>query len=53
MKQAQILGILRHALSAIGGYLIYKGYLDAQDQEQITGLITTLFAVAWSVWEKE
>lgn len=53
MKQTQLLGILRHALSAIGGFAIYKGYVDAQEAEQLTGLIVTLFAVTWSVWEKQ
>jgi hypothetical protein len=52
MKQTQLLGILRHALSAIGGFAIYKGHIDAQDAEQLIGLIITLFAAVWSIWEK-
>lgn len=52
MKQEQIQGIIRHALSAIGGWLVYKGYVEAADVEAIIGVILTLIATVWSVASK-
>lgn len=52
MKQEQIQGIVRHTLSAIGGWLVYKGYAEASDVEAITGVILTLIATIWSVVSK-
>ena len=52
MKQEQIMGIVRHSLSALGGWLVYKGYVDAADIEALSGVILTLIATVWSVVSK-
>jgi hypothetical protein len=52
MKEEQIQGIVRHTLSAVGGWLVYKGYVESADVQAITGVILTLIATIWSVVSK-
>jgi len=52
MKQEQIMGIVRHSLSALGGWLVYKGYVDAAEVEALSGVILTLIATIWSIASK-
>lgn len=50
-----IVGLLaRHFLTAIGGYLVAKGYFAADDQSltALMGALTTLGGVVWSVIQK-
>lgn len=50
---AVFLGIFaRHALTALGAYLLTKGF-DASAVEAISGALTTLGGVAWSIWQKK
>ena len=53
MKQEQIMGIIRHALSAIGGFASYKGWLNAEETEQLIGLSLLVVATLWSVAAKK
>lgn len=48
-----ILGLIRHALTAGGGVLVAKGYLDAGGAETVVGAIITLIGAVWSVWDKK
>jgi len=52
MKNEQILGIIRHTLSAIGGFAMYKGYLTEEETASLTGIILTIIPILWSIWEK-
>ena len=52
MNKDQILGILRHVLTAIGGALMVSGKADESMVAAGTGAIMTLAGLAWSVWEK-
>jgi len=52
MNTEQISGIVRHALGAIGGYVISIGVVTTTEWETITGAILILSSVAWSMWEK-
>lgn len=47
-----ILGLIRHALTFGGGYLVTKGLTDAAGSEQLVGAITTVVGAAWSIYEK-
>jgi len=49
MKQEQIMGIIRHALSAIGGLAVYKGWINEAASTELIGLVAMLIAVVWSV----
>jgi hypothetical protein len=55
MELTVIIGsILRHALSALGAYLVAKGYVDADTVgglvEQAVGGVLAVGTVAWSVF---
>jgi hypothetical protein len=48
----QILGVLRHGLTALGGFLIGKGILDESTAEIIIASFITLAGTVWSVIDK-
>jgi len=50
-----VLGLVaRHFLTVLGGFLVAKGYFAADDQSltALTGALTTLGGIAWSVIQK-
>lgn len=51
MKEA-ILGIMRHALTTIGGSAMAAGYLGADEVSAGVGAIITLAGIAMSVYAK-
>jgi hypothetical protein len=53
MNQAVILGLARHVLTALGGYLVAKGLLDPAAVESIVGAVLTLGGVVWSAQSKK
>lgn len=52
MKKEQILGILRHSLTFLGGLLVMKGLVDETTATEIIGGIVTLVGTIWSIVEK-
>jgi hypothetical protein len=46
------MGIVRHALTTIGGALVASGTLDPSQVEVLTGAGVALAGIGWSVWEK-
>ena len=52
MKKEQILGILRHSLTFLGGLLVMKGLVDETTATEIIGGVITLVGAVWSVIEK-
>ena len=52
MRKEQVLGILRHSLTFIGGLLVMKGLVDETTATEIIGGIITLVGAIWSVVEK-
>ena len=53
MTKEQVGGIIRAVLSAVGGYLVGKGVVDADTAAQITGAVATLGVAIWSVISKK
>ena len=53
MKKIQLLGIIRHALTFVGGILVVKGYMDEGLMSEIIGGISTLIGTVWSVFDKK
>lgn len=51
--EQMILGFVRHALTAAGGYFIGGGLLTGSDYEAATGAVITLVGVIWSAIEKK
>lgn len=53
MDQAQIFGIVRTLLSAVGGYLVGKGILDDATAVALSGALATVVAGIWSILSKK
>jgi hypothetical protein len=49
MKKEQVLGIVRHSLTFVGGILIMKGVVDEATFTEISGAIITLVGGVWSI----
>lgn len=52
MTSEQLGGIIRALLSAVGGYLVGQGLVDANTAATIGGAVATLIVAVWSVWSK-
>ena len=52
LTKDQLLGIVRHSLTFIGGILITKGIIDEGMLAELTGGVITLTGVIWSIVEK-
>jgi len=53
MSKEQLLGILRHVLTFVGGLLVTKGLVDAGMVEQVLGGLLTIVGGLWSVFSKK
>jgi hypothetical protein len=52
MSKEQILGIVRHSLTFIGGILVMKGLIDESTATEVVGGLVTLTGTIWSIIEK-
>ena len=52
MKE-QALGLIRHALTFIGGIIVAKGLVDDVLTQEIIGGVMTLIGAIWSVASKK
>ena len=52
LTKEQLLGILRHTLTFVGGILVTKGLMDEATATEIVGGIVTLTGTIWSVLAK-
>jgi hypothetical protein len=52
MTKEQILGIIRHVLTAVGGMAVILGYYDESTVTQITGGLMTAAGFVWSIVNK-
>lgn len=53
MSKEQVLGIVRHTLTTIGGILIANGLIDNGSVTEIVGSVITIIGVVWSVAAKK
>jgi hypothetical protein len=53
MNKEQVLGIVRHALTFVGGLLVTKGLIDANMVQEVMGALVTLIGSVWSVVAKK
>ena len=49
LTKEQFLGIVRHTLTFIGGFLITQGVLDESIVMELTGGVVTLAGAIWSI----
>ena len=52
MNKDQVLGIIRHTLTFVGGFLVMKGLVDETLVTEIVGGVVTLVGSIWSVVAK-
>jgi hypothetical protein len=48
----QVMGVVRHILTAGGGYFVGQGLLTGDMMVEIVAGVVTLVGVVWSVWNK-
>jgi hypothetical protein len=53
LTKDQLLGIVRHSLTFIGGILIMRGLVDESTFTEITGGVITLTGAIWSIINKK
>lgn len=49
----QLLGLIRHALTFVGGALVAKGLVDDIAFQEILGAVMTLVGTVWSILSKK
>jgi hypothetical protein len=52
MDSAQIAGVVRAIVAALGGYFVGQGVTDAETVATIGGAAATLAVAAWSIYAK-
>lgn len=52
MKKEQILSVLRHTLTFVGGVLVTKGLIAEATSTEIIGMVMTLVGTIWGVINK-
>lgn len=53
LTKEQILGIIRHGLTFVGGILVMRGLVDETMVTEITGAVITLTGAIWSIITKK
>jgi len=49
MNKEQVLGIIRHTLTFVGGILIIKGIATEAMTEEVIGAVMTAIGTVWSI----
>lgn len=52
MTREQVLGIIRHTLTFVGGILLMKGIMDEATWTELSGSAMTLVGTVWSIVDK-
>lgn len=52
LSKEQVLGIIRHTLTFVGGIIVMKGIIDEATVTEIIGGVVTLVGTIWSVVDK-
>lgn len=53
MSKEQLLGVVRHGLTFVGGLLVTKGLMDTGMVEEVMGAVVTLVGAVWSIVVKK
>jgi hypothetical protein len=52
LSKEQFLGIVRHVLTFVGGFLVMQGVLDEGMAVELSGAVVTLAGGIWSILDK-
>ena len=53
LTKEQVIGIIRHSLTFVGGLLLMKGLVDEAILSEISGAVITLTGAIWSIINKK
>jgi hypothetical protein len=53
LSKEQLMGIVRHGLTFVGGLLLMKGLVDETMVQEVTGAVITFIGTIWSVFDKK
>lgn len=53
MKKEQILGVARHVLTFVGGFLVVRGAIDESVLNELIGGTIALAGTIWSIVDKK
>lgn len=53
MNKEQVLGIVRHGLTFLGGLLVTKGLIEESMLQEVLGAVVTLIGGVWSIMVKK
>lgn len=53
MNKEQIMGLVRHSLTFLGGIIISKGFITESSYTDIVGALMTLVGSIWSIASKK
>lgn len=52
MSKDEVFGVARALLSAVGGFMVGKGYIDSETAMTVAGALATVVTAFWSVKAK-
>lgn len=52
MSKEELLGIVRHTLTFVGGIVVTNGLVDQSSMTELSGAILTIAGVVWSIMNK-
>jgi hypothetical protein len=53
LNKEQVMGIVRHTLTFIGGIVVMKGLVDETVVTEVIGGVMTLVGAIWSILDKK
>jgi len=53
MNKEMILGLVRHALTFLGGFFVLKGWVSEAISQEVIGGVMSLVGTLWSVFSKK
>lgn len=53
MTKEQVVGVIRHVITFVGGILVVKGILDEAMVQEVLGGVLGLVGTVWSIVDKK
>jgi hypothetical protein len=53
MTKEQVMGLVRHTLTFVGGFLVMQGIVAETVVTEVSGALLTLIGTLWSVFSKK
>jgi hypothetical protein len=53
MTKEQVVGVIRHVFTFVGGILVIKGFIDESMVQELLGGVVALVGTVWSIVDKK